>query len=187
MKSALILLVSILSLAIVGISANQCEMCQFAYSVTEDLVVRNVSASEILPILHSACDFHSEEFSMICREISTEYTFELVANAIETESPINVCSDIGMCQNDMVGRWHPHNPVKKLRCSACKHIVRAAEHSINKSYDEASQYAKHQCRSLGKLLAHECEKIVGKIFRKVFDEVKRHENANNICKHVHMC
>eukprot|EP01132_Coremiostelium_polycephalum_P001550 gene1550-1962_t len=167
-------------LAIVSsVRAFECEMCQFASRVTEDLVVRNVTLDDILPILESACEFHSEELSDVCKEIANEYAVQLITGALESESSESTCTNIGFCDSELVGKkW---NPVKKLKCSACKHIVKAAEKSID------INFAKHQCKVLGKPLDHVCEKLVGKIFHRVIDALQKKMDPKNICKHLHCC
>eukprot|EP01132_Coremiostelium_polycephalum_P004326 gene4326-5415_t len=185
MKVFYTLLVAILAFS-VGINASQyeCEMCQFAYNVYGDLVDRNSTQFEdLLTIVNAACSFQSPELSVTCQDIASAYASQLIAGAAESQSALSACVDIGKCDGELVGRW---NPAKKLKCSACKHIVKAAEHTLDKSIDEGINYAKSYCHGLGPL-AHECTKLVGSIFRHVVDALKRHEDANTICKHLHCC
>eukprot|EP01132_Coremiostelium_polycephalum_P006014 gene6014-7492_t len=171
--------------AFTAVNAFDCEMCQFAYKVTEDMVSRNVSLNEVLPTLLSACGFHSEELSSKCQDIANEFPYQLIVSAMDSEDSFEACEQLGKCGKGLIGKHH--DPIKKLKCSACKSIVRSAEKNINKSVDEGAAYARQQCKALGGLLSHECEKLVGSIYKSVYDALQRKEDPNQICNHLHMC
>eukprot|EP01132_Coremiostelium_polycephalum_P006726 gene6726-8342_t len=184
----ILVLIAIIGL-VSGIKAFECEMCQFSYNVIGDLVEQNTTITEILPIVLSACNFQSSELSVTCQEIAKAHSYEMIFSTIDANSAIDACTQLGKCpvSTSQLGKHHHWDPIKKIKCSACHHIVKSMAHSINKSADEAANDAKKECRTLGGVLSHECEKLVGSIYRRVYDELKRHESENNICKHVHMC
>ncbi|EGC40437.1 hypothetical protein DICPUDRAFT_73991 [Dictyostelium purpureum] len=169
MRFLFFLIVCVLAFATSAVRAIDCEMCQYAFSVTEDLLYQNASVVDILPALSSACNYHGEEFAETCNEIVDNLGFVLLDKANEQENALEACSDLGVCQveNDLLKKHHwkkhlrPHkwNPFKKLKCSACKHIVKAAEKAINKGTDEGKHFASSECKHLGKPLSHVCNKV----------------------------
>ncbi|EGC40438.1 hypothetical protein DICPUDRAFT_25157 [Dictyostelium purpureum] len=195
MRFLFFLIVCVLAFATNAARAFECDMCQFAYSVTEDLVNQNVSVTEIIPFVSSACNYHGEEFSGACEEIVDTFGFELMNKVVEQQTAVDACTDLGVCEftPGLLKKHHwkkhlkPHNPFKKLKCSACKHVVKAAEKTINKGTDEGKSFAHSECKHLGKPLSHVCNKVVDKVFHKVVDELRRHEDPNKICHKVHMC
>ncbi|EGG20807.1 hypothetical protein DFA_00672 [Cavenderia fasciculata] len=87
-------------------------------------------------------------------------------------------------------KWHPKNPLKHLKCKACKMIASKAEKYVvaGRPAHEIEAAMDGECNHLG---IHEavkvCKSIVHSTMNHIIDEIKKHGDANHVCKAVHMC
>jgi len=193
MKSAIFILAIALIFTTMNVSAQDCTGCETIVGMIENLVLNNVSESDILTTIEAVCN-NVPGFTAICDSIAEEGLAEIFQYISQNESPAQICTQLGLCSSK-TRSFIPHikKPIQvksgdSMECAECEQVI-----SMMEQWADSPMNQKDIITAIEAFCTYvpgfesTCDQIVVTGVPTIITWIDEYENSTVVCGQMELC
>jgi len=174
----------------VPVKANPvtCEVCKYAMSYLDSMLVQNSTEEEVKQALDSLCGKLPTSMSGECKTLVDTYADQIIKMIVQDlADPTSLCKDLGLCSSkNTKTSIVKSNPVT---CEICEMAMQYLESMLsnNSTEEEIKQGLDQLCAYLPESARGECTSLVDQYADTIVKLLLQELKPDVICKELQLC